>query len=930
VSEAAVAVAAAPALVGREAERDHLDAFVAAVPHGARALLIRGAPGIGKTSLWRFALERCRQAGFQVLLTRPAEEEMSLPLAGLADLFEHVELGAVDVASPEDPFTRGRAVLAALRQLAASGPVVLALDDLQWLDSASARSLRYALRRLDAEPVGVLGASRVGSDPEDPLACGRSLPPGRCGSLDLGPVDLKTLRAILRGVVAAISHPLLARIHEISEGNPFYAIELARGLPGDARSRLSASELRLPDSLQAAVARRLESVPAGLGELLDLAAVAGPVTVRELGDALPGADLPDLLATAQRDGLLVVDEQLEVRFAHPVIASTAYGRMSPLTRRSLHGRLAAGARDPDVRARHLALSTDDPDGAVADLLEDAARRASDRSAPDLAAELAGHSVRLTPAEDAEGARRRALAEIEHLAAAGQVGRAIELADRLVDSLPAGSARGEVLLQRYQLVDDPTPASEALLLRALDDAGDDDRLRSRALRELAGLRGWELGDMQGALGPAREALALAERMRDPGTQMLAAAGLAHLEAVAGSPRPDLMDRAAALEQELGSPSILIGPGALRTKQLYWAGELGEAQARFEALLAHAVRSGNEFRRPYCLYDLALVECAAGDLAEAKRHVDEGLEAARDAEDAYTEGWLLYPLALVEAWLGRPAEARAAADRLLARALHQGNRPGVVRARGVLGLLALSAGAAGDAARELTEAVQLLGDMGYANPGAFPVLPNAVEALALTGDVERARALLERLEGEAAATRSAWATAAAERSRGVLFLAGGDAEAALAPLQNADEELGRLGHRPDAARAALARGRALLRLGQRSLAAETLADSRARFAGMGAALWEARAAEELERAAPGRAAGELTAAEQRVAALVAEGLKNREIGQTLFMSVATVEAHLTRIYRKLGIRSRSELVRAMSDGATARHELSAKKSGPGAHV
>jgi DNA-binding CsgD family transcriptional regulator len=496
-----------------------------------------------------------------------------------------------------------------------------------------------------------------------------------------------------------------------------------------------------------------------------------------------------------------------------------------------------------------------------------------------------------------------------------VGRAIELAERLVDSLPPGSARGEVLLQRYQLVDDETPASEVLLVRALDEAGDDDLLRSRALRELAGLRGWELGDMQGALGPAREALTLAERMDDPGIQMLAAAGLAHLEAVAGSPRPDLMDRAVALEEQLGSPSILIGPGALRAKQLYWAGELGEARARFEALLAHAVRAGNEFRRPYCLYDLALVECAAGDLLEAKRHVEEGLEAARDAEDAYTEGWLLYPLALVEAWLGRAAEARTAAERLLTRALEQAKRPGVVRARGVLGLVALAEGAAGDAARELTEAAQLLEDMGYANPGAFPVLPNTVEALALAGDVPSAEALLERLEGEANATRSAWAIAAAERSRGVILLARGEAEAALAPLQSADEALGRLGHRPEAARAALARGRALLRLGQRSLAAEALADARARFAGMGAALWEARAAEELERAAPGRAAGELTPAEQRVAALVAEGLKNREIGQTLFMSVATVEAHLTRIYRKLGIRSRSELVRVMAGGATS---------------
>ena len=889
-----------------------MDAFVAAVPDGARALVIRGAPGIGKTSLWRSAIDSCRAAGFQAMLTRPAEEEMSLALAGLADLFDSVELETSALEAEDNQFARGRAILEALRQLAASRPVVLAIDDVQWLDSASARSLRYALRRLDSEPVGVLEAIRSGSDSEDPLTVASTLPPGRCDSLDLGPVSLAVLRGMLCGTVEAISHPLLARIHEISGGNPFYAIELARGLASDERARLSASELRLPDSLQAAIARRLGTMPGELAELLDLAAAAGPLTARELGDALPGLDVQSLLVTAEREGLLVVDEQLQVRFAHPLIASTAYGRMSPLARRSLHGHLAARAVDADVRARHLALSTDDPDDELARLLEDAAQRASARGAPDLAAEFAGHSLRLTPGDDADGARRRALAEIDHLAAAGEVGRALGLADELIAALPPGSARGEVLLHRYQLEDEESPTSEALLLRALEDAGEDELLRGRVLQDLAGLRGWLLGNMPGAIESAREALAIADRAGEPSAQMLAAAGLSHLEAVAGSPRPDLIARAVELEDEVGSPSILIGPSALRTKQIYWAGDLAAARAQFEALLSHAVRSGNEFRRPYCLYDLALVECSAGELTAAKKHVDEGIQAARDAEDAYTEGWLLHPLALLEAWLGRAGEAREAAEHLLARAQRQSERPGIVRARGVLGLLALSEGNAEAAARELSEAAQLLEDMGYAHPGAFPVLPNAVEALALSGELDAAAMLLERLARQAAAVESAWALASVDRSRGVLLLARGRADAAVSPLESAEAAFGRLGHRPDAARAVLTRGRALLRLGQRTQAADAFAGARGSFADMGAALWEARAAEELERAAPGRGSGELTPAEGRVAELVAQGMKNREVGQTLFMSVATVEAHLTRIYRKLGLRSRADLARLVAEG------------------
>jgi DNA-binding NarL/FixJ family response regulator len=194
----------------------------------------------------------------------------------------------------------------------------------------------------------------------------------------------------------------------------------------------------------------------------------------------------------------------------------------------------------------------------------------------------------------------------------------------------------------------------------------------------------------------------------------------------------------------------------------------------------------------------------------------------------------------------------------------------------------------------------------------VLPDAVEALACVGDNEAAEALLTRLEHGAHAVGSPWAQAAHDRARGALMLARGRPADAIASLTAAAEAFERLGFRGDGARAVLLRGRALLRIGRRGQAAAALADARSRFAAMGAPLWEAQAADELERAAPGRARGELTPAEQRIAALVAQGKRNREIGQALFMSVATVEAHLTRTYRKLGIRSRSELARRVGDG------------------
>src|SRR5262249_3070703 len=158
----------------------------------------------------------------------------------------------------------------------------------------------------------------------------------------------------------------------------------------------------------------------------------------------------------------------------------------------------------------------------------------------------------------------------------------------------------------------------------------------------------------------------------------------------------------------------------------------ARTLLEAVYADIVRTGNENRRPQHCYDLSLVECAAGNLATAAELVQEGLEAARDSHNTYAERELLYPLALVNAWRGRAEEARAAAARLLDEATRQGVRPLVARQRSVLGLLALSEGADADAAAELTAAVELVEEMGIVQPASFPILPDAVEALARTGD------------------------------------------------------------------------------------------------------------------------------------------------------------------------------------------------------
>jgi DNA-binding CsgD family transcriptional regulator len=368
----------------------------------------------------------------------------------------------------------------------------------------------------------------------------------------------------------------------------------------------------------------------------------------------------------------------------------------------------------------------------------------------------------------------------------------------------------------------------------------------------------------------------------------------------------MARTVEREAELEQPPLSWRPRVLLSKQRRWSGELEAARTLRDG------DPGTENQRPYRLYDLALLECAAGDFAAAEELVREGLEAARDAGDGYGEHAFPYPLALLQAWLGRADEARETVAGMFERALRVGERLDVAASRRVLGLLALSEGDLEQARHELVSGADLLFEIGVGHPGLYPLLPDAVEACARTGHVSLAKTLLKRLELQAAAVRSNWAEAAARRCRGVLLLAEGETEAAAPLLERATSTFDELGHRPDAARAALALGQALLRAGRRTLAAEALQDARGRFSDLGAVLWEATAAAELERSAPGRGSGELTVAERRIAALVARGRKNREIAQELLLTEATVEAHLTRIYRKLDIRSRSELTRLFPAG------------------
>lgn len=884
-------------LVGRDREIDRIDELVRSIAFGARFVVIRGEAGIGKTSLWRLAVQRHREAGHLALVTRAAEEELHGPIIGLADLFDDVTGGRA-LAVDSDRYERGRCVLATLRRLATESPVVVGIDDLQWLDPVSAGALRYALRRLDAEPILVLATER--SDPSTPPD-DRTIAPDRREEIFVGPLSVEATRVVVSSIVDALPRPALQRVHELSGGNPLYAIELARAVDLFDDSLVAS----VPPTLLGALSSRIGAVADDVRSVLCVTAALGPSSAQAISRAAGHLDALPLVATAVAQGHLVVGEDLVVRFAHPLLASVVLAGLDPFERQALHARLANAVHDPDSRARHLALSCAEPDAGVATELQDAATRAARRGASSLAADFAGHSVRVTPTHDLETRVRRASAAILHRAAAGDKTKALSESDQLVAMLPPGPVRAEAIAMRVAIDFD---GGDRFLEQAAAEAGDDESLLGRILE----LRGWlavvHRAELRKGDELAKQALEIAKRLDDPMMEMLAASTAATAGLLLGRPRQDLMERALQLAETNTGPRLGRWPHGVRGRHCLWCGQLAEARTILESLNTACMSAGMEFQRPYRIHDLAAVEIASGNLATAAELADDGIEAAGDAGNAQAVAWLGYPVGIANTHLGNVARARTAVVMLRSRVAEQDGRTHLVMANHVLGLLALSTGAPARAVAELGPALDMTREIEVGLPSVIPVLPDAIEAMALVGDADGCAELAAQLDGQAAAIKQPWVDAAAQRGRGLAALAVGRDDA-IALLGDAARAFDKLGYRMDGARSLLLHGRALRRAGRRNASADVLTEARRRFVAMGATPWSAQAEAELERVAPGREHAELTPTEARIARLIAAGRRNREIGGELFVSVATVEAHLTRIYRKLHVRSRTELARVV---------------------
>ena len=731
----------------------------------------------------------------------------------------------------------------------------------------------------------------------------------RLSRLAVGPLAFGAVHRLLHSRLGLVlPRPALRRVHEVSGGNPFFALELGRALQGHEAELSPGEPLPVPDRLQELVRTRLEALPPESREVLAVAAALSQPTVGLLAAGVAGGE--KALSPAL-DANVIGLEGDRVRFTHPLLASGVYQNLDAIGRRELHRRLADLVPEADERARHLALSTDTPDADVARALEDAAENARARGATATAAELCEQAFRLTPIDRPDDIHRRTVAAANYRFLAGDTVRARELLEQALAAARTGGGRAEALLLLAHLArfEGDQPQSAALAGQALEEPGTDDRVRAEAARGLSTALFYMREELERALEHATLAADLAARLGAVALEVQSLNEQGIVEALLGRPTAAATLRAAG---ELGvEPERLCDkPGHVWALYLCWTDEVEDAAARFRQIHREALERGDESSVSMILVNLAVAEYLAGRWQEVARVAEEGYEVALQTAQRPQQAWALSLRALVRASLGREAEARADAAEALTLAGERGMAVARIHAVWALGLLELSLDRPEEAARVLAPQRERLLAAGIGEPGTIRFVPDEIEALIALGRTDEAETVLAWLEERARTLDRASALAAAARCRGLLALARRDTAGALASFEEALGEHDRVNIPFERARTLLAQGIALRHARRRRDARAVIDEARGAFATLGAGLWEARAAAELDRIGGRRAAGdELTPAEERVAALVSEGRTNKEAAAALFLTERTVEFHLTHVYRKLGVRSRAELTRRL---------------------
>ena len=912
-------------LVGREAECARINRLLDGASAGeSGALVLTGEPGIGKSALCGWA--RVRGDGMHVLTASGVESEADLPFAGLSELCTG-ELHRIDLLPvPQaralegalarravrrgDRFAIGAAILSLLAVACEREAVLVVIDDAQWLDASSADALLFAARRLRSEGIAMLVATRPGSV-FDAERSGLS-------------------RVTLRGLDAIASHALLVATHgalpleiaqllaERTDGTPLALLEVPRLLSEAQLAGQQPIDEPLPTgpTLERALLHRHSALPAKTRQGLLVAAASGGERVQELVDALGASGFRRcVLDPAERAGVLaIVGERFG--FPHPLLRSAIYHGATGPARRAAHAALAR-VTSGEPRAWHLAQATVGEEEAVAAELERVGLQARRRGAPAAAAAALERAAHLSPTG---GARVRRLIEAaEDAYLTGRPGFALDMLAEALSATrdPLARADAQCLRGRIMVLQGHAKAAHRLLTDEARQVRDDEPGRTAAMLAEAALACIPSAEISTAIIVSREACDLAERA-GPAVEAFARSTLASALALNGKrgEAADLLDRSLPMLHEadpLSAASELVANAA---QSCGWLERDDSAAQLLDRLIASARTANAPTNLPHPLAFRAELNLRIGHWALAAVQAREALELGQEMRQDAVMAIALGVLARLAAAAGEERRCRELVARSLKLVDEYGIELGRAYLYATLGLLELGLGRKAAAIQHLESVRDLSHKYGLAEPNVVQWQADLVEAYIHAGDIDAADSALAIFERQARLSGGRWALGTAARCR-----------ALVADENEADDwfavALEQLDKRPapfEVARTHLCHGECLRRAGRRTDARRALRVAMEGFDQLGALPWAKRAQVELRatgatnrrrRDAVDR--NQLTAHELQVALWVAGGASNREAAAALFLSPKTIEFHLAHIYRKLGIRTRSQLAaRAASRG------------------
>jgi DNA-binding CsgD family transcriptional regulator len=917
--------------LGREHEQDLLGGLVDSLDVGGGAAVILGEPGMGKTSLLGFVADYAKRCGARVLSARGVESEAVLPFAGITDLLRPLQAHlatlpaiqrealevclALSAAPPRGPLAACAGALGVLTTAADQSPLVILVDDFQWLDAESAQILLFVARRLSDEPIAMVLAVRVEPDV--------ALPDTGLPTFSLAGLSTGECAQLAAAMNVTVTRQKLASIVGSTGGNPLALVEHLR-MPGVGRweegSWPGSEGTGLHHSLERTWGRLFDQLPDDARTALFVVVADQDAGGRHTVQALKSLGLSlASLGPAERLGLVAFSADA-IRLRHPLLSPVVLAR-TPLARRVVGYRALAEIADDYSRSWYLAAATLGPDEAVATALIAAAGEARQRNGLRASARTLHRAAELTANPSVHAERLLQAAHDAHLA--GDSRSAITWCEQALGYRNDPSFAVDV--QRVAggaltSVGEPKRALE-LMAAAAARARQHDPVRAAEILAEA----CAPAIMQGEFHLVRD---LAEQVECIWKDSIDAAGAATLTAlamVAGSfslsgdiDRADLCLRRAA--EFLPSPDIMaeLQGAAFHAQTLGWAERYSEARYHLTTLLHAARRLGSPPILAFAFAISAEIGWWSGRWTTAYADATEAVQWTTENGQPGLLGYGLSMVARIEAARGERESCQARVDKVRREVESRGVGSMPVYSHAALGLAALGAGDLSEAAAELQQAWDLGSRQGMNNPNVIPMAGDLAEALARTQQPDHCREILNWLDERAQATGLAYPLAAACRARAILATNPEDAQRLFAASLAALDKVGPVPF--EQARTLLCSGEAMRRNHRPADARVPLNSALKIFDGLGARPWAARARAELaasgvkDRRITMTTAGpksleELSPQELRAARIAARGQNNIEVAAALFVSRKTVEAHLTRVYRKLGIRSRTELARIL---------------------